>query len=317
VKKIKLKKNVKMALFILLGIVILSIITVFAVKKIKEHNAYTASYEYKFLEIGYNAEEVEKLLTLDKDLKDTLLKEKYNPNILKFVSATYFLKANLNKYLSYYEENEDMEINKIVAIINVGADKDHYEGSKETKTRKDSLMLVNKYHYLPANYEAKEIVDVKNWYCYGENKLSNPAYQAFIGMFNAAKEDDITIIISSGYRTQAEQQETYDEYVDRYGQNKAETLAARPGYSEHELGLSLDVSAPGSTSSNFDTSDAFRWLSENAYKYGFILRYPENKEDITGYAYESWHYRYVGEEVATKIHELDITFDEYYAFFLA
>ena len=136
-------------------------------------------------------------------------------------------------------------------------------------------------------------------------------------MFNAAKESNLKIVISSGYRSYNEQKETYDSYVERYGAKKADTLAARPGYSEHETGLALDITTGGATKDTFDTTDEFKWLQENSYKFGFILRYPKGKEKITGFDYEPWHYRYVGLDLAEKIYKEGITFDEYYAYYLA
>ena len=97
---------------------------------------------------------------------------------------------------------------------------------------------------------------------------------------------------------------------------EADLSTARAGFSEHQTGLAIDILTYNVTLSNFEETDAFKWLSSNAYKYGFILRYPKGKEDITGYEYESWHYRYVGVEIATQIFEEDITFDEYYAYYL-
>ena len=90
----------------------------------------------------------------------------------------------------------------------------------------------------------------------------------------------------------------------------------RAGYSEHQTGLALDIVTYGASMDTFENTDEFKWLSDNAYKYGFILRYPKGKEKLTGYSYESWHYRYVGKDVAKKIHDLDITYDEYYAYYI-
>ena len=104
--------------------------------------------------------------------------------------------------------------------------------------------------------------------------------------------------------------------VVNYGSEYADEIAARPGHSEHQTGLALDIfCTTNSNTKTFKDSEAYQWLLNNAYKYGFILRYPEGKENITGFTFESWHYRYVGTEIATYIYENDITFDEYYAYF--
>ena len=108
----------------------------------------------------------------------------------------------------------------------------------------------------------------------------------------------------------------YDEYKDLKGEEYADEYAARPDYSEHQSGLALDIITYGASGETFDTTDAFKWLQKNAHKYGFILRYPKDKEDITGYAYESWHYRYLGKDLATKVKKSGLTYDEYYAYYL-
>ena len=97
---------------------------------------------------------------------------------------------------------------------------------------------------------------------------------------------------------------------------EADLKAARPGYSEHQTGLALDITTRLAEDEEFVNTEEFSWLKENAHKYGFILRYPEGKENITGYSYEPWHYRYVGIDVATKIYNENITFDEYYAYYI-
>ena len=105
----------------------------------------------------------------------------------------------------------------------------------------------------------------------------------------------------------------YDRYVKRDGKKKADIYSARPGYSEHQTGLCTDINTVDSSFAN--TKEA-KWLADNSYKYGFILRFPKGKEDITGYKYEPWHYRYVGEETAKIIYDEDLTLEEYYAYYI-
>lgn len=315
--KRRLKKSVKIILIFFISIIIVMIGIIIGIKKHKEHKQYLASYEYKLGSLGYKDDELEYLLSVDEEIKNYILEREYNEHIVDFLKQKYFILENLDSYISYYNKNSSYELSKIVSLVNVNSNYDHYENTKQTDLNKGILMLVNKYNYLPENYNPNDIVDVKNWYCYGENKIKEEVYQKFIEMFNVAKGEDKKLIISSGYRTYEEQKETYNNYVDRYGTKKGDALAARPGFSEHETGLTLDITTGSATKDTFEDTEEFKWLKENSYKYGFILRYPKNKEDITGYAYEPWHYRYVGVEVATKIHELDITFDEYYAYYLA
>jgi LAS superfamily LD-carboxypeptidase LdcB len=136
-------------------------------------------------------------------------------------------------------------------------------------------------------------------------------------MRNVAKnEKGYNIVISSSYREYADQKELYDRRKKDKGEKEADKFAARPGHSEHQLGLAIDLDLYGKTYEKFEDTEEYAWLLENCYKYGFILRYPKDKEDITGYSFESWHYRYVGKEVAKYIHENNITFDEYYEYYL-
>ena len=124
-------------------------------------------------------------------------------------------------------------------------------------------------------------------------------------------------MINSSYRPYKDQERVYNNYKDSRGESGADKIAARPGYSEHQTGLALDIfCTTNSSTKTFAESEAYRWLLDNSYKYGFILRYPEGKENITGYAFESWHYRYVGKDLATKIYNEGITFDEYYAYYI-
>jgi len=178
-------------------------------------------------------------------------------------------------------------------------------------------MLVNKFYSLPETFEPEEITDISLSYSYSGNKVSKVANDAYVDMANNAKNDGITLLANSTYRTYTRQDEIYKDFYYSKGLSYADSYAARPGHSEHQTGLALDIFTNGtSTTENFEKSDAYKWLIDNAHLYGFILRYPKGKEYLTGYNYESWHYRYVGKEVAQKIKDLDITFDEYYAYFI-
>lgn len=315
--KRRLKKTVKIGLIAIAGVAVITTSVIIGVNKHKKHQALLASYEYRLENHGYKGEELEYLLEQDDKIKDLALEKEYNDHFVEFFKQKYFILKNLDAYLEYYQKHNSESLENIVSMVNVKANYDYYDNASETKVDDGKLMLVNKYNYLPENYNPTDIVDVKNWYCYGENKMKNEAYQKFIEMFDAAKSSDKKLIISSGYRTYEEQKETYNRYVDRYGVKKADTLAARPGYSEYQTGYTIDITTKDATKDTFKDTEEFKWLEDNAHKYGFILRYPKDKKDITGYDFEPCRYRYVGIEAATKIHELGITFDEYYAYYVA
>ena len=285
---------------------------------IKKYIDYRNSNEFKLKEIGYNEEEIKDITKLKNDQIKILLKKKYNRLNIKFIRQKYFIIDNLDRYIKYYNNHKDDKISHIVSMVNVNADYDYYDKDaiKKTDTSKKELMLVNKFNYLDENYAPDDIVKVSIQFSYGENEIKKEVYEKFRKMYNDAKKEDLTLIITSSYRDYNFQKKLWDSYANQKGDEWADSVSARAGYSEHQTGYTLDIVTYNANMSNFETTDEFKWLQANAYKYGFILRYPKDKEDITGYSYESWHYRYVGEETAKKIKKLDITFDEYYAYFI-
>ena len=233
-----------------------------------------------------------------------------------FIQEKYFMYKNLDRYLAYYQKNLKVETTKIVSLVNTNRDHEYYEDTKATDISKDTLMLVNKYNYLTEDYEPDNLVKVSSTYAYEGNILRSDVIEIFKTMVDDAKKEDIKLILNSSYRTYKDQDNTWTTRKNMSGIAKADSYAARAGYSEHQTGLAVDINEYQSTEDDFENTASFKWLNEHAHEYGFILRYPKDYEDITGYSYESWHYRYVGTDVATKIKQENITFDEYYAFYL-
>ena len=306
----------KILIFSIIGMVVVALI-ITGILVIKHIN-YTKTYEYKFNKIGYNKEEVVVLKNELKDKQlDELLNHKYDKNITKLVKEKYFIFNKLDDYLKYYKNNKDKSLADVVAIINTNTNNDFYTNTKETDVSKNELMLINKYNYLTASYNPDDLEVFTNVYAYGENQsLRKDAYDAFIEMWNSANKDGYKLIVNSSYRSYDEQKKIYDDYSSWYGEEDADKKAARAGYSEHQTGLAVDIQSYCSQNKDFEECEEFTWLTNNAYKYGFILRYPKDKEYLTGYKYESWHYRYVGKKVSKYIHDNNITFDEYYAYFV-
>ena len=175
-----------------------------------------------------------------------------------------------------------------------------------------NLIVVNRWNELPEDYSV-ELTELSNG-----QKVDSRIYPYLQEMFDAARAEGIYPIVREGYRTAEEQQEILDDkiqtYINQgYSQVKAERTVkewvALPGTSEHQLGIAVDINADKSKCSN---EDVYGWLTENAYKYGFVLRYPPGKQKITGTSYEPWHYRYVGEEAAKEIYERGICLEEYF-----
>lgn len=155
------------------------------------------------------------------------------------------------------------------------------------------ILIANKTYALPADYDPG---------------VNPEAQAAFDRMQIAASAQMMSLSIVSGYRSYSTQEATYNRFVNRDGQEKADTYSARPGHSEHQTGLAFDINYAGDS---FGSTPEAAWLAENCWKYGFIIRYPEGKENITGYKYEPWHIRYLGEENAKKVYESGLTLEEY------
>ena len=310
----KRKLNYKLIFTIIVIIIAIAAGTI----GIKKYIDYRNSNEFKLKQIGYNETEIKDITKLKDDQIKAILKKKYNRLNIKFIRQKYFITNNLDSYIKYYNNHKDDKISHIVSIVNVCADEDYYDKDtvKKTDISKKELMLVNKFNYLDENYAPDDIVKVSMQFAYGDNEIKKEVYEKFRSMYNDAKKEGLYLIITSSYRDYNFQKELWDSYANQKGDEWADSVSARAGYSEHQTGYTLDIVTYNANMSSFEKTDEFKWLQNNAYKYGFILRYPKDKEDITGYSYESWHYRYVGKDVATKIKKLGITFDEYYAYFI-
>ena len=239
----------------------------------------------------------------------------YSTKLSDLISAGYFVLENLDRYMNYTEKEN---IDEIIKYVNSNRDSEYYTNIEDTDVLKNELLIVNKYYKLADDYVPDELVVMdKNYDNKTNSKLNKVAYEAFKKLSDDARSEGYYIYNNSAYRSYNSQLSIYNSYKNSYGFKYAENIAARPGHSEHQTGLALDVGVRKDKAVGlFENSKEFTWMKENSYKYGFILRYPKGKEDITGYRYEAWHYRYVGVDVATYIYENDITFEEYYAYFV-
>ncbi|QGH35741.1 D-alanyl-D-alanine carboxypeptidase family protein [Gracilibacillus salitolerans] len=183
-------------------------------------------------------------------------------------------------------------------------------------------LVVNKQRKLPDGFEPDDLVeaDVPYHAAEGDPKrlLRKVAADALDALFVAAKEDDLDLVAVSGYRSYDRQKQIYESNVATNGQAHADKFSAKPGTSEHQTGLAMDVASAALVAvleQSFIETDEGQWLEDHAHEHGFIIRYPEGKEDITGYSYEPWHLRYVGKEIATEIYQAQITLEEYFGLY--
>ena len=288
-------------------------------------NHYT---KINYVKQKYFCENINKLV--DKKYTDdeinNIIKNGNNDDVKEFVKKDYikdvnnYLKydfaktKNINRYINYYDET-GMDYEKVVLYVNIGLDKEFYTDVKYNNEYKDTV-LVNKYSAITKEYKPENLrmIDKNYWNGYDVQQAASVAADAFEQMAKDAEEEGLYILANSSYRSYEDQEKIYNDYRIIYGEAYALNYAAKPGFSEHQTGLVIDIAAKNSNI--FANSKEYSWVKENAHKYGFIERYPKDKENITGYKYESWHYRYVGKDIATYIYENDITYDEYYYMFL-
>ena len=267
----------------------------------------------KLLEKGYSTSEISMILAHgnDDDVVEFAKREKIK-YLEEFYTIDYAKLKYYDRYVLYSDETgEDEETT--VLYVNLDLDKDDYDSP--VKVEKFSIdMLVNKHRNLDENFEP-DLTRIDEKYASSDDMEANrEAVNAFIKMYNAASKEDLGLVINSAYRSYDEQVKIADSYRNLYGENYVKRYVAKPGFSEHQTGLAFDI---GSTTSNiFADSEEYKWMLENAYKYGFILRFSKRNEDITGFRSEPWHYRYVGKDIAKYIYENNITLEEYFVLFL-
>lgn len=197
--------------------------------------------------------------------------------------------------LLFYEENKD----------------EFYVNIKEIDAPSTITVLVNKNNVLPKDYIPSDLRLINNRYALDNKYLREEAAINFENLSADASVLGYKIIATSAYRDYEYQGKLFNEYTETKGLDYALVCSAKPGHSEHQTGLALDVMGSNEDYDEFEKSIEFNWMRENAHKYGFILRYPKGKEHITGFKYEPWHYRYIGVEHAKKIYEENLTLEEY------
>ena len=262
---------------------------------------------------NYNSEEINYITANMIDDINIILNMNYI-DILTFKDISNFDINNIDRYLAYQEKNEDYDLATVVTYVNIGLDKEgysEYTEYTEEEVQNDLTILVNKYHKLPDDYEPNDLVSLSynsNYY------LRSEAAEAFERLTNAGILDGVIFYPFSPYRSYETQEVLYNRYVARDGVKAADTYSARPGFSEHQLGLAVDVRS--NTLNDNLTPEHYEWMLDNSYKYGFIVRYPKGKQHITQFMEEPWHLRYLGVELATKVHDSGLTYDEYYDLYM-
>ena len=215
-----------------------------------------------------------------------------------------------DRYLAYSDESGENAYNTIV-YVNLGIDKEEYnEPYLVTEFSKE--MLINKHFSLNKNFVPDNLVTISSEDSVDEGiKLNGEAYRAFKQMKSDMNKEGLDVLINEGYRSYSDQEELCDYYRNLYGDNYVSKYVALPGFSEHQTGLAIDLSS--TSTRTFSNSKEYKWMLDNSYRYGFILRYDSRLITETQFNSEPWHYRYVGSEISNYLHEHYMSYEEYYA----
>ena len=269
----------------------------------------------KLLKKGYNNNDINIILSHgnDKSVSDFAKREKVH-YLEEFFSYDFAKLENYDRYVNYSDETGEDELETIL-YINLNLDKPDYEEA-ELVSNFSTDMLVNRHRYLSEDFVPDDLISIGSEYASEDDfQCSHLALNAFIEMYNAALSEGYTLIINSAYRSYQDQVDLSELYLNSYGQEYVDKYVAKPGFSEHQTGLAFDI---GSRNTRiFANSKEYVWMKENAYKFGFIMRYDERYEDLTEFRKEPWHYRYVGKDIAKYVYEHNnMSLEEYYVIFL-
>jgi len=234
-------------------------------------------------------------------------------------SSTDFTQDGTASSKINYADKQATELEETLLEETVFNEIQTVNGKEVIQNASNLFALVNKEFGLPAEYLPDDLVRPNVSFSFGnedveKSKLRKEAANALEEMFTEAKQKGIMLYAVSGFRSYNRQETLFTAEVQKIGEKMVIEAVAKPGNSEHQTGLAMDISSNSvglSLTEQFGETLESKWLEENAHKFGFILRYPKGKEHLTGYMYEPWHYRYVGQRIAKEIYRNDWTLEEY------
>jgi len=248
------------------------------------------------------------LTEMEMDLEQyiTLVKE-----LIETGTYTYYLPENASRYETYQNENPYVPYEKVLSFVNVGMDYGFYSNINEAQDLNEISVLVNKNFNLPSLWEPENMVLVS------QGRMLHPeAAEQFDLMRDAIIDSGLEIYVISAYRSRGRQARIFADEMELRGRAAAERSNARAGHSEHQTGLAVDIlhrSYGSLTYANFQSTEHFEWLTQNAHEFGFILRYPDEYQEFHGYIFEPWHWRYVGIDIATVMYDMKISlYEDFY-----
>lgn len=262
------------------------------------------------LDKGYSSSEINQIYEYMSDTNIAKILKNDYVDLKDFYNISNFDFDLLDRYKSY-QSLEMISSKDAVTRVNLKLDIPFYSDIEEIQEPDSILVLVNKAHVLSKNYVPEDLVSIPS---FPNLLLRKVAIEDFEALLAKASLDGVFLTPYSTYRSYDYQDGLYKKYLNDDPVEVVDTYSARPGHSEHQTGLAIDIK---SNSHWYSLTDAdYQWMQENSYQYGFIIRYPKDHSFITGYKEEPWHIRYIGKEHASKIHDLGITYDEYYDLYL-
>lgn len=228
-----------------------------------------------------------------------------------YTKINFYNSENITRYEDYAVLNPDMSADEIVWRVNNNLDKEKYNFDVDVSDPEGYHIIVNKYFKLSEDYIPPDLVET-------DGKLMRKIVSdAYIKMRDTAREEGFNVSVSSAYRSALEQRGIYEKRLENSTVAEVDEFCARPGYSEHQTGLALDIQGRIPGGQNIHKTPEAKWLKDNCHRFGFILRYLPEIVEITGYESEPWHIRYVGLDISMDMKEKNIqSFEEYSARFL-
>lgn len=254
----------------------------------------------------YDTNTIQDIMKLDKQDIELLSKMRYIPYLSLYLQDSNFQLLKLARYIWWQDQYPYYDLSQIIIEVNQDKDllltktyADFYQDAKPATNINTIDVLVNKQHYLPSEYQPTL-----------HNGLQQDCYNAIQELLLVAKTKNYFFDIKSKYRSYDYQKWLYSYYQQI--SDDADRISCKAGFSEHQTGLVVDLAPKGKQINEIIDYEGYSWLEQNAHTFGFILRYPENKDMLTGIQYEPWHFRYVGNEIASILYENQWTLEEYH-----
>lgn len=290
-------------------------------------NTGGTSKEAQLFALGYRVEDqiLLKQRFSDDAIQQIIKNHIHKDRLFPYLVHPYF---NLHRLNQYEKARETLQLSPFASInythlpIALHFTKEDDPSPLPAPFKQTPLVLVNKQFYLESDFEPTDLVYLKDINVvvpglHERNQLKREAYIALKALFQEAERQGLSLYVLSGYRSYHRQQVIYDQLIEANDDNRM--ISAKPGHSEHQTGLSVDITTPAINyrlTPDFEKTPEGSFILNYAHRFGFIIRYPKDKECITGYLYEPWHLRYVGKEIAQFIHDHRLTLEEYILYYV-